>query len=456
MLINFKFENYKSYKDATTFTMVPGKYRKHSDHIIKKKNSNILKFSSIYGGNASGKSNIVDAIGLSKQIINTGKLSSFIENMHFKLDELYKNKLTAFEYEISIDDKIFAYGLTMNFDKGEILSEYLFETSGTKDTLLFDFDYIEKKYDYKAIKNKENRLKFKIFLDEFLKKNNKIFLTLIDGLTFDTQENLIDDIKKVCNWFNNTLLVITPEPINFDMIGLFKQKETGNKISPLELIKGFDTGITGVDNKEITLKEFTAEIKQSIPAELHNKIEDLIIRIKELKDEDGLNIVVSGEFYQITKSLGILDISKLIFKHCNNDNTEFGFSEESDGTKRIIELIGLVYITQFENKVFVVDEINRSLHPMLTIDFIQKFLQLSKSGGTDSQLIITSHEASLINLDLFRQDELWVTDRNSDGSSKLISLSKYNFRSDKVLDKDYLDSRYGGVPKLKPLLNVED
>ena len=116
--------------------------------------------------------------------------------------------------------------------------------------------------------------------------------------------------------------------------------------------------------------------------------------------------------------------------------------EESDGTIRLLQLLEILLVN--ENKTYVIDELDRCLHPMLTYRFMEIFLDLAKKRNV--QLIFTTHESRLLNFELFRRDEVWFVNKDENGASEVYSLDEYNERFDKKLDKAYLEGRYGGVP----------
>ncbi len=127
-------------------------------------------------------------------------------------------------------------------------------------------------------------------------------------------------------------------------------------------------------------------------------------------------------------------------KH-SDDNT-FTFGEESDGTKRLWDILEVLMTAK--NTTFIIDEIDRCMHPALTYKFIRDFLRVS--AGNNVQLIVTTHESRLLNNDLLRRDEVWLVDKRDDGSSGIYSLDEFKERNDTKLDKAYLEGRYGGVP----------
>ncbi len=124
----------------------------------------------------------------------------------------------------------------------------------------------------------------------------------------------------------------------------------------------------------------------------------------------------------------------------------FEFFEESDGTRRLFDLLDILIHSQ-KNKIYVIDELERSLHPNLTYRFLELFFESFKDHQI--QLIFTTHESHIMDQDLLRRDEIWFVERNKDHVSQLYSLDRFKERYDKKLSKAYLDGRYGAVPILK-------
>ena len=131
-----------------------------------------------------------------------------------------------------------------------------------------------------------------------------------------------------------------------------------------------------------------------------------------------------------------------MFQH-GEDGGSYEYGEESDGTQRLIELLDVI-LNDDGDKVFVIDELDRSLHPQMTIKFVETFLGFSLKKHT--QLIITTHESNLMDLNILRRDEIWFAEKDQDNQTNLYTLEKFKIRYDKVVSKDYLAGRYGAVP----------
>jgi AAA15 family ATPase/GTPase len=135
-------------------------------------------------------------------------------------------------------------------------------------------------------------------------------------------------------------------------------------------------------------------------------------------------------------------MKKLVFKHENSD-VSFDMEEESEGTQRLYDLLAMI-VSKEEDNIYILDELDLKLHPQLTFKFVELFLK--EKAGTKNQLIFSSHESNLMDFKLLRRDEIWFVEKNESGSSSLYSLEDFNERTDKKVDKAYLEGRYGGVP----------
>lgn len=204
------------------------------------------------------------------------------------------------------------------------------------------------------------------------------------------------------------------------------------------LLKYFDTGIESVESKQGYV-EFD-KIFDGIPRE---EAEKLKIRISNDIQEEPVMFKVDNQMYMLRKDMeGNIITTKMMQNH-GNDRELFDYLEESDGTKRLFDLIPLFY-EHNGNSVIFIDEIDRSLHTNLTRKFLELFYELTQ--GDTSQIIATTHDSNLLDLELVRQDEIWFVKRIEDHSSKIYSLNRFKERYDKVIDKEYLLGRYDAIP----------
>lgn len=184
-------------------------------------------------------------------------------------------------------------------------------------------------------------------------------------------------------------------------------------------------------------KEFTANIERNID-------------FARKKGEEKLSLIIRSprNLFRITYNLKDLEskpeVKKLTFEQSRN-HVRFEMEEESDGTRRLVDLIEIILAAKAGvEKTYVIDEINRCLHPQVTYRYISEYLDSLENSKT--QLIVTTHESHLMDLNLLRRDEIWFVDKNDAGESRLYSLEEYNTRFDQRVRRAYLEGRYGGVP----------
>ena len=160
-----------------------------------------------------------------------------------------------------------------------------------------------------------------------------------------------------------------------------------------------------------------------------------------------------GDEIIIVKENGVINVKQLKLEHKgkNGQLINFNIDEESDGTIRLLDFIPAFQDLISKSKVFLIDEIERSIHPLLIKELVKKFSEDNKSEG---QLIFTTHESNLLDQDLFRQDEIWFAEKDKNGITDLYSLS--DFKEHKTIDirKGYLNGRYGSIPFLANLKDL--
>ena len=436
MLIGFKVKNFRSFNDLQHFSMVAGKTRNFPEHMINKNNIKILKFSAIYGANASGKSNLVLAINLVKMLL-LNNIQGIYSNQYLRINENNKEIPSYFEYEIEQNGKLYSYGFEINIDKKEIVSEWLIDMTKNKQFILFERDVKNKsiKTDLK-IKDKNDINKFNVCKTDIENNNNIFFLSeLTRRIKMNgSKTDSFSDFINIFDFFVNDLQIVNQnKAIQFNYFSKFKKN-----IRPLLEKLGLDIS---------DLLEFDSdmnEIKDRMNPIQYNQLTTDINNFKNNTSKFDITLRIENCIYTISGNNKDeqLDVKVIKVLH-KNSKTYFDTYEESDGTLRILELIDILLS---ENKVFIIDEIDRSLHPSLTIRFIKTFLELLKEKNV--QLIITTHESRLLNYNILRRDEVWFTEKDENGQTKLYSLEQFkdDARFDRKIDKAYLDGRYGAVP----------
>lgn len=445
MLIRFSVENFLSISDRQIFSMIPGRGTLKATHkSVPVRNISVLKTAVVFGANASGKSNLIKAISFGKKLVLVGnKPGAPIKFNNFKLDSEKRVADSRIEYEIQHKGKNYAYGFV--FNTHSIIEEWLYEVDKNDERLIFERNIkSEETFNLSPLMDKNPLQEHKQFL-KFLSKGtpeNQLFLTEVRSRK--TRDNVADisDLTNVIDWFMNALKVIFPDDKYNEGIKLEIPNDQELSKSFTQLLDYFDTGISGISLEEIELDKI----------EIPNHIIDSVREDLFSKDSESVRAAVlsAGQTtYFFSMRDGELVVQKFMTKHTATGKRKeiyFDTSEESDGTNRIIDFIPLLMDLMNGENVFIIDEMERSLHPNLIYELIDLFL--SKSVGINSQLILASHESSLLTQKLLRKDEVWFCVKDKYGATSLYSLEDYNIRFDKEIRRDYLLGRFKAVPRI--------
>jgi AAA15 family ATPase/GTPase len=444
MLIRFNIENFSSFNERQTISFLPGKGTLKPEHKTKPvKSISLLKTAVVFGANASGKSNLVRAVEFGRRLVLVGtRPGNKIPYRKFRLDVESEHKDSRIEYEIQHRGKNYAYGFV--FNSSEIVEEWLYEVKKSGDVKLFVRDKKQKEpFDLDYFIQKNHTAEEKQFL-KFIAKgtpDNQLFLTEIRNRKVKENVSEISDLLNVNDWFLNSLKVIFPDDKYKEGLKFELENDQNLLTTFQEFLDYFDTGISGVCLEKIDRDglEFPKVMVDDIIEDLQNKESESVVSV----------ISHQNNTYFFCKKDEEVTIQKFMTKHKVKGRTLeefFDAGDESDGTNRIMDFIPLIMDLLKGDNVFLVDEMERSLHPNLMYDLIDLFIEKAKE--VNSQLIIATHESSLLTQKLLRKDEIWFVVKDKDGASKLHSLEEYDIRFDKEIRKDYLLGRYKGVPRI--------
>ena len=431
MIIRFSVENWMSFRDRTTFSMVASRERQHGERVPKlgKYQTRVLPIAAIYGGNASGKTNFFKALSFAKTLVVEGtRPDSLIPIETFRLDDRWKSQPSRFAFELLIDETIYEFRFAVT--QKEVLEERLVKITSTSEKVLYDRRDGNLSFDSSLSKDPFFPFVFRGTRD------NQLFLT-------NSVSQNIDDFRPVYDWFKDKLVLVAPDS-RFDLFELFLDEGHPLYMAMNEMLSRLDTGIAHLGSEEIPLENIS--IPEPLKTELQEKVkEGMAIR---LLMEPQTNRIV------ITRKDGELIAKRLVAYHPKSDGTEVRFEihQESEGSQRVIDLLPafLELSAQTLQKVYVIDEIDRSLHPLLIRQLLEEYLS-NCSTETRTQLLLTTHNVMLMDQQLLRRDEMWVTERDKSGVSSLFSFSEYkDVRYDK--DISYLQGRMGGIPRISPEL----
>lgn len=448
MIIKLTVSNFLSFGKKIELSMIQStKIRTNKNHKIVVNNLPLLRYGIIYGANAAGKSNLIKTFSFIKRSIIKG--FPYESNSLFcKSTNDFISKPSNFEIQFTINNKFYAYGFSLLLNESVVEAEWLYELNKNGSSKMI----FERKINKGIIIGDKFKLssvddsKLKIYLDDFDNNSYKLFLNFMNNDKKYTDKSKLKIFKDIFNFIEKGLLIKNARA----SLGNFKyyyDDVSLNKIN--ELIKTFDTGINYISIEEIPIEEFKKELPNKI---FEDVMEDLK---KKSEEEDFKNIILSMRsdfnFFNIEfNKNGEPKITTIKLKH-GESAYSFTFQEESDGTRRLFDLLDML-LEDKEDKVFLIDELERSLHPKLTFRFIELFEEIHKDKRI--QLIFTTHESSIMDQKLFRRDEIWFVERDSDNISNLFSLNKFKERYDKKLSKAYLDGRYGAVPVFSQDLEI--
>lgn len=430
MLIRFRVQNFLSFKEQVELSMIPGKTQQHATHIFAggpgRHDTRILRGAAIYGANASGKSNLVKALSVVQTLVVEGvPVRRPIPVSPFKLDKPHTSQPSKFEVEFRHHERDFLYGFEV--DAQRVHAEWLYELKKTTEVVLFERH---------AANGEGSSVEFGSSL-HFENKREKEFLEFVAQGTPQKQLFLTESINRnvkhftdVYEWFRDVLTILFPGTRS-----AFNLDPAADDLAPLvRYLEKFGTGVCGFDLLPASITE------SEIPSEI---IDEFTLGAKP--EESVALVSQEGDRYQLRKGLDQeVAIARLVLKHKMSDCADevaLDIDEESDGTIRLLDLIPILLSKR--PRVFVVDELDRSLHPMLCYQLIDLFL---KQPDASSQIIVTTHESNLLTFDLLRRDEIWFVEKDAEGASKVYSLEEFTPRYDKDIQRGYLLGRFGGIP----------
>ncbi len=413
MLLQFNFKNYASFRDDTTLDLSATKISEYSDRIITIGNEKVLPIAAIFGANAHGKSNVLEAfrymcmyviqsLHFSDDTNDKDQESRFLEPKPFLFDEVSREAESSFEiYFIDSNEngaKTYNYGFTVN--KDGVNEEWL------------------------NYKSKSARGKFKTVFYRNVSQN-ELDLT---GIPTKSQDNIKIALE------NKTLIVSLGAKL---------------KIAKLKHIRDWFLNVELADFGEPIENFF---LSQQLP---HGFVEDKTVQDKVVKYLSAFDNHIVG--FNIETSLG--DDKKrykieTIHKMVDSDKrVTIPLQYESSGTLKMFSLYPMLESVLRTGGVFFIDELNARLHPLLVRAFIITFLN-PEINKNNAQLIFTTHDSWQLQGNGLRRDEIWFTEKDSSGKSTLYSLADFfneggvKIRKDENFEKNYLLGKYGAIPTL--------
>jgi AAA15 family ATPase/GTPase len=444
MLVQFVIDNYLSFNERQEFSMFMGRSRIHQNRVKGIGDNGLLKFAALFGANASGKSNFIKAMACMDRTVEQGKVAISESDNYCRISVDNKKRTSYFETVILLDGNYYSYGFEAILAKNEILSEWLIHLSAKgEEEMLFMRELPKKKLYLGSRFSKDTQERLNIYAQDMQDERNLLFLSTMNKGKKALYSEFADlkILNEVYQWFNHTFLTSEPDkPVTSGEHYMVDKKL--EKVS--RLLHYFDTDIIKIETKETSLSEIS---QQSFVKAVSKQVEQMEMMVTRLFENNPKATEHSMLFRDRNNFLWIskrrdrenLSIRKIFFTHSGGES--FSIGEESDGTMRIMDLAEILLTD--ESRVFVIDELDRCLHPQLSYAFVKLFLEHAEKH--DIQLIVSTHESRLLDFELLRRDEIWFVEKKQ-GVTRLYSLEEFNERNDRKIDKAYMDGRYGGVP----------
>ncbi len=418
MLIEFRVANFRSFCEEQVLSLVASNDKEIDKNCTTRGKLRFLKAVGIYGPNASGKSNLIKAVDFMRETVLKSANTKPDESLNvtpFLLDDKSKRKASFFEITFYEKHVRYQYGFTAK--SKYIQDEWLFAYPKGRARLWYE----------RSFNHKTNKPIFKFGGSLGGDKTKLAKMTRLNSLFLSVGAQWNNkQLATIYKWFNNNLRIVPPKeyfkPITAKMLLELESKPEAKKAIYdfiTSALKDADLGICGLDVKKIDVDEI--RFLESIPEEDKRKL------IERLKKEPLIQVEVHHRNKKANKIVSLI------------------LEDESDGTQRFFQLLGPWLETLSYGYTVFIDELETSLHPLLVRELI-KVVQDPKSNKYGAQLIFATHDTTLLDHKIFRRDQIWFTEKDEDGGTKLYPLSDYKPRKGEAMQKGYLSGRYGAIP----------
>ena len=448
MLLRVILENFFSFKEQTEFNLFPSsRTQQLPGHIVPQGHTKVLRLSAIYGANGAGKSNLIKAMSILRNIVRDGTIetiASSFYSMPFLLNDETKGSPVSIAVEFYREGVIYYY--TLSFVRDCIVNEELYISGEKNDELVFsrsNVDGAQKIEFYKGYmeENPANEVFAEALSDKILGKTELLLSFMGDKYSEDIQA-----ISKAYDWFLNDLAIVSPNSMsgitahqldkNPDMLQLLNR-----------LLPEMNTGISKIVIRTAILQENDDTLSPGLRR-----------RMQIAKSTPGVAIPTENRFDSRVHATVVYENGECLLKmmqpiHVDilGNERQMPLESESDGTIRLIEYIPFIYSIFNEDKTFLIDEIERSVHPVMIKVIISK---ISEKESCRGQLIFTTHESCLLDQKILRADEIWLTQKDGNQATQIYPLSDFNIHKTANIEHGYLNGRYGGIPFLSNLKDL--
>lgn len=412
MLIEFRVKNFRSFRDEQIFTMIASSDKDLPDNVAitpSIDHTPVVRSAVVLGANASGKSNLIAAMGAPFQQKYTISVYE-----PFLLDIEFSQKPSEFTYEIVVDNIRYKYKIEI--DKTGVCLEELHSYPKKMPRLLF-----------RRVKNKDKDGMFELkFSREFnkrlsiLESDTPKYVLLLENAAFIKLEPFV----KIWHWFQRISSVLTS-------IEMSASPDIYNK-------DNIESRLSQRFHKDSSLLKFAENLVRRADVGIFQIISRREKILDELESDYGDKLSIPAIYY--------LDLVHRTNGSTSQDVT-LSFDQQSLGTRQLLYLSAPLYETLKYGNLFVIDELDKSLHPLLARTIIRLF-NSPDVNRHNAQIIFNTHDATLLDTTLLRRDQIWFTEKGEDGASTLYPLTSFSPRRGEALARGYLLGRYGGIPYL--------
>jgi uncharacterized protein len=396
MLVEFSVTNFQSIREKQTLSLAagPGSESLNTNTFDSGQPNcpRLLRSVVIYGPNGAGKSNFLKAFQFVQWFIANSATATQegqkIPVIPFKFDKVYKNSPTEFEIIFIQDNVRYQYGFSVN--ETRVVREWLLAYPHGKNQQWFERTFDEPTNEYQWFFG--SKFKGEKNLWKSLTRSNTLFLSAAVQLNSE-------QLKPIFQWLATKLIVVVGNV-------------TLNPLLTIELFK-------------------------------HEKDKEKLNRFIKAADINIERFELKGEAPQV----------RVLAWHKMTDSQEpvpLNLEEESAGTIKLFSQAGGLLKALGEGATLVFDEMDNSLHPLI-VRFLVGLFHDNDINKLNAQLLLTTHDTSLLDDNIFRRDQVWFIEKDQNSSSRLYSLLDFSPRKDEALEKGYLKGRYGALPFVGPL-----
>jgi predicted ATPase len=442
MIVSFSVENFRSFHAEATLSLIASNRLagEHGNHAVAVSGTSakVLRTAVIYGANGAGKSNLFKSLDYLRSLALPfyGRDRESMGREAFRFGGIHDNP-SSFDLQFIANGKVYRY--VIRVDDRQVVDEWLGEDADSRERALFQRG---KERDV-VLGSQAREYQRLAALATVGAPPTQSFLSTVAAAALPTAD-IGPDLTSAIDWFWSVLNLVPP---GLSQMPLWRKLNDDPTL--LDFASDFlRSSSTGVDRLEIMKSEISREelpnfVGEQRALQLVKEAESGRRRfIKAPRIAGDAWIEVAGSAFRLVRFQST---------HKTNDGStvNLDLEDESDGTRRLLDLLPALHQMQRQGGVYFVDEIDRSMHPILVRRLLEFFL--NSCGENPGQMILTTHESSLLDLDLLRRDEIWFAEKDHEQATRLYSLADFKVRNDLEIRKHYLQGRFGAIPFLGSL-----